>query len=88
MGESFRRSTALFVVSPLHDLGWREYPASWPASSKKGQHPPGTAPFTADVETAIQRQKQKIKTMLADTSLTNFPREEVKQVLDFWRISL
>jgi hypothetical protein len=28
-------------------------------------------------------RKQKIKTMLAGTSLTTFPREEVKQVLDF-----
>jgi cytochrome c2 len=33
-------------------------------------------------------RKQKIKTMLARTSLTTFPCEEVKQVLDFWRISL
>jgi hypothetical protein len=31
----------------------------------KDLQPPGIAPFTADVETAIQRQKQKIKTMLA-----------------------
>jgi hypothetical protein len=59
------------------------YPNSWPTSSKQDLHPPGTAPFTADVETAIQRQKLKIKMMLADTSLTSFPREEVKQVLKF-----
>lgn len=64
------------------------YPVSWPTADRPDLHPAGTAPFTADVEGAIEKQKKKIRTLLADTGLLHFPREDVKRVLDFWRIAI
>ena len=64
------------------------YPRSWPAPDRKGLLPPGTAPFTADVEARINRQKEKIRAMLADESLVNFPRQSVRDVLAFWKVVL
>jgi hypothetical protein len=36
----------------------------------------------------ICKRKAGMKSMLADTSLTHFPREEVSQVLTFWKANL
>ncbi len=63
------------------------YPKNWPTANQKGL-PPGTAQFTDEIEVAIIRQKDKIKVMLADTSLAHFPREQVRKVLAFWKITL
>jgi hypothetical protein len=35
----------------------------------------------------ICKRKARMKSMLADTSLTHFPREEVRQVLAFWKVN-
>jgi hypothetical protein len=64
------------------------YPPSWPAPNRRDLLPPGTAPFTPGIAAAISKQKAKIRTMLADASLTNFPRETVRQVLAFWKVVL
>jgi hypothetical protein len=64
------------------------YPATWPGADRKHLLPPGTAPFTREVGTRITRQKEKIKSMLADDTLMNFPRENVRDVLRFWKIEL
>jgi hypothetical protein len=64
------------------------YPKSWPAPDWPSLLPPGTAPFTEAVAAEIRKRKAGFKSMLADTSLTHFPREEVRQVLAFWRVSL
>jgi hypothetical protein len=36
----------------------------------------------------IGRRKESIRTMLADANLTYFPRDEVRRVLEFWKIIL
>ncbi len=64
------------------------YPRAWPAPGRIGLQPAGTAPFNAEDETRIKRQKEKIKAMLADESLENFPRQSVREVLKFWKIDL
>lgn len=64
------------------------YPKSWPAPDRPNLLPPGTAPFTPAIEAEIHKRKTALKTMLADLSLTHFPREDVRQVLAFWKVSL
>jgi hypothetical protein len=64
------------------------YPGNWPGPDRKNVLPPGTAAFTREVEASIIRQKQKIKAMLDDETLTYFPRENVREVLAFWKITL
>ena len=36
----------------------------------------------------IRKRKAAIKSMLTDMRLTHFPREEVRQILAFWKVSL
>lgn len=64
------------------------YPTSWPAPDRATILPPGTAPFTAVTMAEIGKRKARYRRMLADTSLIHFPREEVQEVLAFWKISL
>lgn len=64
------------------------YPMSWPAPSRPSLLPPGTAPLTSAVMSEVRKRKAGFKKMLMDTSLTHFPREEVRQVLAFWRVDL
>lgn len=64
------------------------YPDCWPAPDRPGILPPGTAPFNTAVLEEIRKRKARLKTMISDASLTNFPREEVRQVIQFWRINL
>jgi hypothetical protein len=64
------------------------YPKGWPAPSRPNLLPPGTAPCTPGIESEIRRRKKMLKRMLADTSLTHFPREEVRDVLRFWSVCL
>jgi hypothetical protein len=64
------------------------YPTSWPQPGSAETLPPGTAPFTSDVAERIRRQKALIKKMMSDISLVNFPREEVREVLAFWKMDL
>ena len=64
------------------------YPESWPAPDRKDLMPAGTAPFTTDIEARVNRQKEKIKGMLADESLTNFPHQATREVLKFWNVLL
>jgi hypothetical protein len=64
------------------------YPQSWPCPDRPRLLPAGTAPFTPRVEDEIRKRKARIRAMLADESLSCFPREEVQQVLKFWRINL
>ncbi|MBI3644548.1 MAG: hypothetical protein HY233_01065 [Acidobacteriales bacterium] len=63
------------------------YPEAWPAPGRIFP-PPGTANFTARIVSAIERRKGELRRMLADRSLTKFPREQVEGVLKFWNIRL
>jgi hypothetical protein len=64
------------------------YPRSWPAPDRPGILPPGTAPFTPAIAAEIRKRKAGLRRMLADMSLTHFPREEVRQVLALWKVEL
>jgi hypothetical protein len=66
----------------------RGYPNSWPAPDRPHALPPGTAPFTPAIMEEIRRQKSTIKQKLLDETLVYFPREEVRQVLAFWKIEI
>jgi hypothetical protein len=63
------------------------YPTEWPA---KGRHclPPGTAPFSPRVAAAIKKRKDALRQMLENPALENFPRNQVLDVLRFWKIEL
>lgn len=63
------------------------YPDTWPTAENPAP-PPGTAPFSDRVRSAIERRKAELRRLLADTSLVNFPREEVREVLAFWGTTL
>ncbi len=65
----------------------RGYPESWPTKDRRCL-PPGTAPFTSVVQAAIKKRKAKLRSMLSNSALTHFPREEVKHVLSFWGVDL
>jgi hypothetical protein len=64
------------------------YPKSWPAPDRPSLLPPGTAAFTPAIIAEIRKRKANLRRMLADTSLTHFPREEVRQVFAFWKVTL
>jgi hypothetical protein len=64
------------------------YPTSWPSPDRPKLLPSGTAPFTPAIADEIRKRKRLIRTMLADSSLTHFPRDEVREVLAFWKIDL
>jgi hypothetical protein len=64
------------------------YPNTWPAPDRPTLLPQGTAPFTSAVMAEILKRKANLGRMLADPSLTHFPRDEVRRVLAFWKIEL
>lgn len=70
--------------------GWlpAHYPASWPSPDKPGLLPPGTAPFTPRIRMEIEKQKAKIRSDIANTDYVHYPRDEVIEVLKFWKINL
>lgn len=63
------------------------YPEAWPGPGRASL-PPGTSEFTFRVDSAITKRKDELRRMLADRSLTEFPREQVEGVLKFWNIQL
>lgn len=64
------------------------YPSKWPSPERVNLLPPGTAPFTARIQREIARRKAGIKRDLANPAFLNYPREGVRDVLEFWKISL
>lgn len=64
------------------------YPERWPSPERPGAHPRGTAPFSHRIEREILKQKLKIKKLIETPGFVHFPRDEVEEVLKFWRISL
>jgi hypothetical protein len=64
------------------------YPQSWPAPNRPEVLPPGTAPFTPEIEAEIARRKALLKQRLSDQTLTHFPRDEMQAVLAFWKVAL
>jgi hypothetical protein len=64
------------------------YPTSWPSPERADILPPGTAPFTAQVQREIDRRKRKIRSDLCNAAYLHYPRAEVEGVLQFWKIDL
>ncbi len=64
------------------------YPNTWPAPDRPNLLPPGTAPNTPGIRAEIDRRKGNFRAMLADESLTHFPRDEVRKVLEFWKVAI
>jgi hypothetical protein len=62
------------------------YPESWPSPDRNIQ-PPGTAPFTRAIQEAIEKRKAELQRCLGDARLEFFPRDQVKNVIEFWQIS-
>jgi hypothetical protein len=63
------------------------YPPAWPTGDRDVL-PPGTAPFSPRVVASIAKRKRELRRMLADESLSYFPRIEVEKALAFWNIRL
>jgi hypothetical protein len=64
------------------------YPKSWPAPDRTNLLPPGTAPFTPGIMADIERRKANLRRMLENASLSHFPRDDVREVLAFWKVTL
>jgi hypothetical protein len=64
------------------------YPSTWPSPERPGLLPPGTAPFTAAICAEIEKRKAKLKEMKSGPVLAHFSHDEVRQVLEFWKIDL
>lgn len=63
------------------------YPEIWPGPGRYVL-PPETAPFSPRVASAIAKRKEELRRMLGDASLTCFPREDVRKVLEFWKVEI
>ncbi|HWW24902.1 MAG TPA: hypothetical protein VNZ85_03290 [Caulobacter sp.] len=63
------------------------YPEDWPAPGRE-RLPPGTAPYTERVRHSIAKRKAKILQQLQNLDLQLYNHDEVRQVLNFWRIDL
>lgn len=63
------------------------YPAEWPTADRSVL-PPGTGPFNDIIKRKIAARKKQIAHLLGATELHAYPRDAVRDVLDFWRIDL
>lgn len=70
--------------------GWipEHYPRSWPTANNPDLLPIGLAPFSDRIEREIAKRKRLIKACLENADLTHYPRDEVREVLRFWKIEL
>ena len=66
--------------------GWDAYPESWPKPDRKSL-PLGIARFSERIKEAADRRTAAIHSDLA-TAGSHYPREEVRNVLAYWNVSL
>jgi len=64
------------------------YPEAWPSPKRPSIRPANTAPYSEKVMREIAKRKRTIANCLEDAELTHYPREMVRQVLEFWKIDL
>ena len=81
--ESVTKQTAEIRSGMLPD----GYPSSWPTATERTL-PLGTAPYSKRVMKAIDEQKERIRSAVANESLVHFPRTEVSEVLRFWNVTV
>ena len=82
--ESVTDQAALIRSGPLPE----GYPESWPCPARPDLLPPGTGPCSVAIFHEIDRRKARFRALLANPELPHFPRDEVRQVLEFWKIEL
>ena len=63
------------------------YPESWPSGERRGLLPQNTAPFSDRIKREIDKRKNTIKSNIQNMELYYYPKEQVLQVLEFWKIS-
>lgn len=63
------------------------YPKSWPTHGRKIL-PIGTAPASPYAFGQATKARARIRKEVLDDSLELYPREEVRSVLDFWKVDL
>jgi hypothetical protein len=63
------------------------YPDVWPAPGRT-VFPPGTAPFSPRVVEAVEKRKGELRRRLGNPPSPLFPLDQVKEVLDFWKVRL
>lgn len=63
------------------------YPAKWPTADRPIL-PPGTAPFSERVKASVEKRRARIRMQLADSGLVSFPRDQVRDVVAFWRMDI
>ena len=70
--------------------GWTPvgYPKHWPSTERPELIPPGTAPFSDRVQREITKRKDRIKAEIENAGFLCYPRDQVLEVLKFWRIEL
>lgn len=66
--------------------GWDAYPESWPKPDRSSTLR-GMAKFSGRIKEAADRRKAAIRADLASAG-PHYPREEVRKVLDYWKVSL
>jgi hypothetical protein len=64
------------------------YPKTWPSPERPRRLPPGTAPYTARVVREIEKRKQKLRADLANATYLHCPKDQVLEVLKFWKVNL
>lgn len=62
------------------------YPESWPTASRHSL-PRHTAPFSSRVQASIKKRKELFGAQLANAELEKFPHDEVRKVLEHWKVS-
>jgi hypothetical protein len=63
------------------------YPVEWP-TTERSAFPPGTGPFNDVIKRKIAARKKQIAHLLEKPEFRAYPREAVREVLDFWKINL
>ncbi|GJE18289.1 hypothetical protein [Methylobacterium marchantiae] len=64
------------------------YPRGWPSALDLKLIPLGTAPYTDKIRREILVRKAKWRRDIDDLRLVDYPRDQVKNVLDFWKIDI
>ena len=65
---------------------WDDYPESWPRPGRKSL-PHGMVTFSAQIKNAADRRKARISSDLIAAG-PHYPRERVREALDYWNLSL
>ena len=67
-----------------HD--WENYPASWPKKPREA-NPMGTILLNSDIQKRANRRWRKLQSDMENAG-AHYPRESVRQVLDYWHLDL